>query len=81
MRGHLSSYHHTLTNVRIRATARRPGMTAMGAIRPVSITTWTSATHPCPPLCRTWADALVDPYWTRRTGFRRRQHDDQLKQR
>ena len=34
MRGHLSSYHHTLTNVCIRATARRPGMTAMGAERP-----------------------------------------------
>ena len=33
MRRHLSSYHHTLTNVCIRATARRPGMTAMGAVR------------------------------------------------
>ena len=30
-RGHLSSHHHTWTNVCIRATARRPRTTAMGA--------------------------------------------------
>jgi len=37
---HLSSHHHTWTNVCIRATARRPRTTAMGAIRPLDLLTF-----------------------------------------